>query len=90
MDLHNITIERYSDDAREQFSQTSNRLSEIESSFISRMGGRSMAGLFFSLIFTFVWVVAFMGVAYFFSDYLFRPALIATLISLAILVFFMI
>ncbi len=90
MDLHNITIERYADDAKEQFSQTSNRLSEIESSFVSRMGGKTMGGLFFSLIFTFVWVVAFMGVAYFFSDYLFRPALIATLISLAILVFFMI
>ncbi len=90
MDLHNITIERYSDDAREQFSQTSNRLSEIESSFISRMGGRSMAGLFFSLIFTFVWVVVFMGGAYYFSAYLSRPLLIATLISLAILVFFMI
>ena len=90
MNLHNLTIEKYADDAKAQFSQTSGRLSEIESSFITRMGGKSMAGLFFSLVFTLVWVVLFMGGAYYFSDYLYKPLLIATLISLAILVFFMI
>ncbi len=65
MNIKDITLVKYSDSATKQFGELHNRLGKIESSFSSRMNGRSTAGLVASLIGTIAWLVIFLGCAYF-------------------------
>lgn len=54
-----ITLNTYSDNANKQFNEMQSRLSTIESSFQTRMDGKTTGGLVGSCIGTIAWLVAF-------------------------------
>ena len=64
-----VSLQRYVDAANEEFSESENRLSEIEGSFQTRMNGKTTGSLSGSIVGTACWLVAFCVLAWYGSGY---------------------
>lgn len=84
-----ITLNTYSDKANKQFNEMQSRLSKIESSFHTRMDGKTTGGLVGSFIGTLAWLAAFIICAVMVRKLVDGTLLAITLVAVLGLVAFM-
>ena len=84
-----ITLNTYSDNANKQFNEMQSRLSKIETSFQTRMDGKTTGGLVASFIGTLCWLATFIAFAIMVKNMVDGTILAITLIAVMGLMAFM-
>ncbi|MCD7822661.1 MAG: hypothetical protein LUG86_01375 [Oscillospiraceae bacterium] len=86
-----ITLQNYEGAAEKRFSECEKSLNELESSFNSRLGGKTTGSIIGSMVITVIWAALLIGVLIMLEDYLgpmwrFGCGLLVVLMAIAMLI----